>query len=298
MFTRILVPLDGSRTAESVLPVVSFLARTLNASVTLVHVLEKNPPKTVHGETHLGDAGEAAEYLKEIIRKAFSETSRVAFHVHTAREHDVARSIVGHKAEIDHDLVVMCTHGRGRARHFFLGNIAQQVIHRGDIPVLFIHPGHGSPAKDFTIRSMLFPFDERAEHENVLPLVGDLAKKCGAAVRLAMVIQTYGTVSGRWTTITRYMPGTTSRMLELSVGEAEEYLERQKKKLSGKGMNVSASVLRGDPARAIVKAAQKWGVDIVVLGTHRKTGLEAILSGSVAYKICVRSRLPLLLIPV
>jgi nucleotide-binding universal stress UspA family protein len=53
MFKHILVPLDGSLLAESALPVTSYIAKTLNASVTLFHVIEKDAPKAVHGETHL-----------------------------------------------------------------------------------------------------------------------------------------------------------------------------------------------------------------------------------------------------
>ena len=51
--TRLLVGLDGSPLAETVLPLVSTLATALGARVTLLHVLEHNPPSTVHGQPHL-----------------------------------------------------------------------------------------------------------------------------------------------------------------------------------------------------------------------------------------------------
>src|SRR6185437_4258707 len=60
---RILVPLDGSRLAEAVLPAAASLAKALRACVLLLHVLERDPPRSVHGEPHLTSASEANEYL-------------------------------------------------------------------------------------------------------------------------------------------------------------------------------------------------------------------------------------------
>ena len=59
-FGCILVALDGSRLAEAVLPAACSLAKTLGARLALVHVLEKEPPATVHGEPHQRDVQEAS----------------------------------------------------------------------------------------------------------------------------------------------------------------------------------------------------------------------------------------------
>ena len=50
MFKHILVPLDGSSMAETVLPVAAFFSRTMRASVTLIHVIEQHAPETIHGQ--------------------------------------------------------------------------------------------------------------------------------------------------------------------------------------------------------------------------------------------------------
>jgi nucleotide-binding universal stress UspA family protein len=298
MFKNILVPLDGSRLAESVLPVTAYLAKALNASVTLFHVIEKDAPKEVHGEMHLNNPDEATEYLKRITEQAFPPDIKVDYHVHTAEAKDVARSIVEHENEFALDLIIMCTHGRGRALHLLLGSIAQQVISKGKIPVLIIHPDDGETLETFSCDAILLPIDEIAEHGQVLPIAQELAATCHATVHLIMVIQTFGTVSGRWTSTTRYLPGTTSKLLELSVEDAEEYLANQQQQLEKAGLMVSANVLRGDPANVIVDAAQKLNVDLIILGTHGKSGMDALLTGSVANKVCSQSKVPLLLVPV
>src|SRR5437588_178242 len=64
MYRRLLVPLDGSRLAETILVVVERLAAVYRATVVLLHVIERGAPATVHGERHLRTAVEAQTYLE------------------------------------------------------------------------------------------------------------------------------------------------------------------------------------------------------------------------------------------
>src|SRR5207302_1377683 len=54
MFNHLLVPLDGSKLAEAILPAAAAWAERLHARLTLLHITEKNAPATIHGEHHLG----------------------------------------------------------------------------------------------------------------------------------------------------------------------------------------------------------------------------------------------------
>ena len=147
MLRHILVPLDGSALAESALTTAGWLARKLDAQVTLVHVIEKNAPSEVHSERHLVTPDEAGVYLDEVSRRPVLSGLRVTTHVHTAEVSDVARSIFEHSAEMAPDLIVMCAHGRGGVRRLLFGAIAQQVITLGKTPVLD-SPSFGGRAED------------------------------------------------------------------------------------------------------------------------------------------------------
>ncbi len=72
MFKQLLVPLDGSRLAEAALPAAPYLAHILNASVKLVHIIEKNAPKEIHGDRHLTDNEEARTYLEDVAKHALA----------------------------------------------------------------------------------------------------------------------------------------------------------------------------------------------------------------------------------
>jgi nucleotide-binding universal stress UspA family protein len=298
MFKHILVPIDGSLMAEAALPAAVFLAEKLRARVTLMHVVEKNAPDAVHGQLHLKHAEDAELYLQQIAERYFPKEIRVDCHVHTNEVDDVAGSIVAHADELAHDLVIMCSHGRGAALHLFLGSIAHSVIGRHTRPVLITHPDAEGKPPAFSCRHILVPLDDDPEHIKALPVSKDLARACGAALHLIGVIPDLATLSGEKAVASRMLPGTTSRLLELTTQDAERFFHDLEGGLRQEGFEASAHVLRGDPASVIVEAAEGAKIDLIVLGTHGKTGMDAFWAGSVAHRICSQSRVPLLLIQV
>ena len=298
MYQHILVPLDGSPMAESALPVAAYLSEKFQARVTLVHVIEKDAPHEVHGQPHLRDAEQVTAYLQGVSQRVFREDIQVDYHVHTAEVKNVAESIVAHASELGHDLIVMCTHGRGRALHLLLGSIAQNVISMGSVPVLITHPEENGDIPAFSCGAILVPLDGNADHAQALPVAKELAMACGASLHLVMVIPSFGALSGQMTVTSRLLPGTTSKMLEMSAQSAEESLQSQLEELQRQGFAASAHVLRGNPADLIVDSARQSEIDLIVLATHGRSGMEALWAGSVTHKVCSRCKIPLLLIPV
>ena len=80
--------------------------------------------------------------------------------------------------------------------------------------------------------------------------------------------------------------------------EAETHLRSHVQRLQAAGITVSAEITRGDPGAEIVKTALETQPDVIVLGTHGKSGIDAFWSGSIAPKVSARTQLPLLLVPV
>ncbi|WP_027358745.1 universal stress protein [Desulforegula conservatrix] len=298
MFNHILVPLDGSGLAESSLPAAVFLAEKLKARVTLIHIIEKNPPSEVHGQHHIKNAVEASAYLEKISKSWFRENLVVECHVHTSEVDDVAESIVEHRCEFKHDLVIMCSHGRGRALHLLLGCIAQNVIAIGTVPVLLIQPDETKNIREFSCRSILVPLDGDPAHGGALPVSEEIAGLCGSTLHLLMVIPVFTSIPGKMAVQSRFQPAATSRMLDILKQNADEYLGERLADLKERGFQASAHVLRGDPADLVAESVSKSGVDLIVLATHGKSGMQAIWAGSMAHKICSLCRAPLLLVPV
>jgi nucleotide-binding universal stress UspA family protein len=294
MLKHILVPLDGSHMAELALPTAALLAQKLEASVTLIHVIEHNAPQKIHGDRHLTNKAEASAYLSETAKTHFLNSIPVECHVHSEEVQNVAASIVSHVSEFSSDLVVMCSHGSSGVHDFMVGNIAQQIISMGKTPLLLLRPDECGDSP--VISRILVALDGISEHENGLPLVARLASVFSASLHLVQVVPTLATLSGNQAASGRLLPGTTTVMLEIAESAAEEHLAEHVAEWQKYGLSVQAEVRRGDPAPQVVAAAKDS--DLVVIGTHGKAGMKAFWSGSVASKIITQTHLPILLIPV
>lgn len=297
MIRTLLVPLDGSRMAESILPAAAALAGSLDASVVLLHIPERNPPENIHGNPHLQTAAEAQRYLNEIARRFFPSEVSVRTHVHMESSKDVAGSIAAHSQEIDFDLVVMCVHGRHALRHLRRGFLAQQLVSRSTAPVLVFRAGELSGDRSFLPTTLLLPLDRLPGHDRSVAVTRDLARAWGARVVLLAVVPTFFTLTGRLSAASRLLPGTTYQALDMSKEAAYEYLSGIQKSLEAEGLSVASIVLRGYPARTIRRAARRYAGDLLILCTHGRAGAEAFWFDSVASRVCSRTHLPCLLVP-
>lgn len=298
MFKHILLPLDGSQLAETAVPVVAYLAEKLGAQVTLLHVIEKNAPETIHGQKHLVNEGEACSYLSAIAGRYFSEPIIVHSHVHTKEVEQVAQSIVQHSDEFEPDLIVMCAHGQGGWRDFVVGSIAQQVIAAGSVPVLLLQPRVDGPAQFDGFSNLLIPLDGNPEHETGYSVAVELAEALRSAVHLIQVVPTLSTLDAKHKPTGTLLPATTVALLNIDEEAASEYLEEKLKALQAEGVHATAEVARGDPAHEVVQSAVARAAQLIVLGTHGKSGLNAFWTGSVAPKIVEQTQTPILLVPV
>jgi nucleotide-binding universal stress UspA family protein len=298
MFKHILVPLDGSQMAEAALPVAVSIAKTFGSRITLFHVIERDAPSEVHGERHLDEPREAGLYLDEIASRVFPADADIECHVHEAPVSRVSLSIAEHVRELGVDLVVMCTHGRSGLKAFMFGRIAQQAAALSTTPVLFVHPGEENAPLEFVCRRLMVPLDGNPQHEEGLAVARGVAGGYGAEINLVMVIHNLSTLPGENAATARVLPRASTALLDIAQKDAEKYLASHAEHLLAAGIAATATVLRGDPVNVLPEAVEQADVDLVVLATHGKTGMEAFWSGSATPFLSRRIRTPLLLVPV
>ena len=94
--------------------------------------------------------------------------------------------------------------------------------------------------------------------------------------------------------IRRFMKPAEIKRSQMQHGEAA--LVSAKKLLDRAGLEYEAHVLIGDPAEQIAKYARRGGFDKIVIGTHGRSGLTAMLMGSVASKVLHHSSVPVTLV--
>ena len=294
--THIIVGLDGSRLAESALPAARALARALGARVTLVHVLEAEPPETIHGEPHLTTTAQAQAYLEEAAQRLAREGVDVATHVHEDPQRHVVAGIAAHADELNADLIVLCAHGSGGLQSWFAGRTVQRVIAHSNRPVLVVP---ASAAGDLgTYRRFLLPVDQYGEAQQALPFAKRLAVALRAEVVLLTVVPTGDNMPGDAGVAGVFLPRTAATLLKFAEEEARATLERISGELATEGLTVVADVRRGDPAREILQAISGFAVDLVVMATHARLGLDGLWAGSVGPRILGAAPCPVLVVPI
>lgn len=296
MFKHLLVPLDGSRLAEAILPDARAMAERLKARLTLLHIIEKKAPATVHGERHLANVREAEAYLTALSQPPTwigGQHGADGWHVHEDQPQGVAQMIVGQAAELGADLIVLSTHGRGGLREKLLGSIAQQVVHEGRVPTLLIRAQDEGGRDPLAIQNILLPLDGERVHETAVPVAGALAEAWDASVHLFSVVPTVETLTGQESTPGVVMPNAMRAVLDLADRGALEYLQRVRAQLR---VPTTTDVARGDPAKCIAQAARQTRADLLVMATHGRMGLGAFWSASVAPKVLNEFKGPLLLL--
>ena len=127
----------------------------LGASVTLIHIIERDASGEIHGERHLTTPDEAAATWPRS-PTAPSRRSRRSSATSTPSARPTSpQSIVDHVEELAPDLIIMCTHGSSGLRDLLFGSIAQQVIARGTVPVLLIRPKVAAAQERWTVGRIL-----------------------------------------------------------------------------------------------------------------------------------------------
>jgi nucleotide-binding universal stress UspA family protein len=294
MFRHLLVPLDGSHLAQAALGPAAALARRMGARVTLLHVLERAAPETVHGERHLTRPEDAGAYLQGVARGLEAQGVRVDTAVANEME-DIARTIASRAVGLGADLVVLCTHGAGGLRGLLFGRVAQQVLASGTVPVLLIHPD-ATERPPFACRRLLVPLDGTRPSEAALPVAVAIARAFDADAVLAQVVPTVATIPGERGASATLMPTAAAAVLDAEAERAAAYLDGLRARLVAEGVPTGTVVDRGEPVQALVAAVTAQAADAVVMATHARVGMAAVWTGSVAARFLSRITIPVLLV--
>ena len=141
MYQRVLVPLDGSRVAEAILPFIEQIAGPLDMEVLLVRVVPLTSMDVV-GMAKEAQAG--APILKELDAQGYLEPLVASLKAKgvgagaRVRIGDPATEIVAAAKEINADLIAMTTHGRSGLGRLLFGSVAEAILRGSPIPVFLL----------------------------------------------------------------------------------------------------------------------------------------------------------------
>jgi nucleotide-binding universal stress UspA family protein len=133
-YKKILVPLDGSDVAETILPEIEKVAAALKASISLLRVIYVRPIQYEDMTKFYAAANrDAEEYLRGIEEHLKAKGFKVESHV---RQGNDAEEILDFCEQSDIDLIAMSTHGRSGVKRWLLGSVAEKVMRHTTKPIL------------------------------------------------------------------------------------------------------------------------------------------------------------------
>ncbi len=141
MYSKILVPVDGSALAEAVLPHVKALTTLSHAGVvllrvTLIPAAEFTYPAPMIPSDLISDMEAQASAYLATLRARLEREGLVVETIH--RQGPVAETILEVAHEVGADLIAMSTHGRSGVQRWLLGSTADRVVNHASIPVLMV----------------------------------------------------------------------------------------------------------------------------------------------------------------
>lgn len=284
MYNKILVPLDGSKTAEKVLPYARYLAGKFKVPVELLAVVDiadvashMAAEKAGILDTIIGDAVRRLTSYLGSVAPTFAGTD-----VRCSVEKGEAEDTIIEKAATDKAmLITMATHGRSGLNRFLLGSVAEKVLRGTKNPLLLIRATEAAKSEGETIlKAIIVPLDGSELAEGVLPMAADMAKKLDLEVEL---FRTYHIPYNVYGGDEGFYAGNYEELLAGVRDEAAQYLDKKAADLKNLGVaKVTCVTKEGLAADEIILLGQKTPDNLIAMSSHGRSGVKRWVLGSVA----------------
>ncbi len=301
MYSRVIVPLDGTNLAEHILPYVRALAGGLKLPVDIVRVVEpveyaatdpdSYPKWDSEFESMLTNVSTGAgEYVNEVataLKDHVPEVNQV-FDTQDPVEH-----IVSQANRYPDALIAIATRGQAGIRKLITGSTTEKVMQSVSNPMLVVRPKEPqSEVGQDKIGNIIVPLDGSDVAEHSLPGAIGLAKTLGLGVTLLRI----ASVGIESVSFGEY-PAIVHEDLTQSFREdALAYLAFVGERLNKEGLeNVEKVAGMGHVPTVITEVAQKRDNPIIAMTTHARTGLAGWIMGSMASRVVRGSGIPVLL---
>jgi nucleotide-binding universal stress UspA family protein len=276
---NLLLCTDGSEFSEGAVREAISLAKTCSSRLFALSVVQTNPeyetmaPQLV--EKEIEKAGTHLDGVKE-------RASREGVNCETIvrQGEDSYRYIVEEAAKRKAGMIIMGRRGRTGLKRLMMGSVTAKVIGHAPCNVLVV-----PRAARVELRKVLVAIDGSRYSDAAAMEAMGIAKRCGAELAVISVVPSeaaspFDIVHSE---MQRELISEKERKAaECNVRNIQEVAEKD-------GVNVRGFVMSGKPYEAIIGAAEEGKADLIVMGSHGRTGIERLLMGSVTERVIVLS---------
>jgi nucleotide-binding universal stress UspA family protein len=276
MYTKVVVPLDGSPLSEVALPYAEEIAGRLGCNLVLFTALPGEDPEEM--QNHASYISRMVDITKRQVEKYTKALTDKNINVDAATYiGNPAEGILNYAETSYPSLIVMATHGRSGVGRWAVGSVADKVVRATTRqPLLLIRAkgAHPDVRAKRTLKKAVVPLDGSPLSEAVIPYIREIAQNMKMEVTLIQVIQKTNGYRA----------------------DAEAYLKEWSERFGEQGINTKYEVRSGAAAEQIIDLVDNAASDLVAMSTRGQTAINLWSLGSVAQKVLLGGTSPLLLI--
>jgi nucleotide-binding universal stress UspA family protein len=298
MYTKMLIALDGSKTAEQVLPYARFLTSRFNKPAELIAVVDI---AAMMAHVSAEKAADLYDMVQEGVRSGEAYLKQIAASFHGAMvnciiEKGRAEEVIIDAGEADTGmLITMATHGRSGVHRWLLGSVVEKVLRATANPLLLIRAKENAKSEgEASLKSIIVPLDGSELAESVLPLAAGLANKLDLAVVLFRGYNTPYSVYGYGY---GYYAIDVDKVTAAMRNDAHDYLEKKAAELKYlRVAKISCVVKEGFSADEIIKVARETPDSLIAICSHGRSGIKRWVLGSVTETVVRHADNPVLVL--
>jgi nucleotide-binding universal stress UspA family protein len=283
---RLLLSTDGSEFSEGAVREAIRLAKRCSSRLSAISVIETNPEYETIAPQLLEKTEKAAwAHLESVKERAKKEG--VDCEISIVEGEDSYRYITDEAVKRKSSMIIMGRRGRTGLKRLMMGSTTARVIGHAPCNVLVV-----PRAAKVDFKSILVATDGSLHAAAAASEAIGIAKKNKSRLTVVAVAAPEAMTPMDIESVEMQR----SLIAEKELTGAERNAKDAKAAALKEGVAVEAFVLSGKPTDAIIQIAKEKGADLVVLGSHGRTGIEKLLMGSVTERVIVLSACAVLVV--
>ena len=286
MYDSILVPTDGSDHARRAAEHAGLLARRFDATVHLLAVVDVQAAAGPFGAGGV-DSG-FVDRLETTAEESLDAVERAVGEAATRREvleGEPGEVILDYARNQRVDLVAMGTHGRTGVRRYVAGSVTERVVQGTEAPVLVVHAE--DPLLESVYDDILLATDGSDPADAAVDHGLSLAAATGARVHALSLVDLGGVGAGAEDAPVLELRDYLQQAAEGAVADVAD-------RAAAADVEAVTEVRDGEPVSGLLDYADEQGVDLLVVGTHGRRGVDRLLLGSTTERLLRRAERPVL----
>jgi nucleotide-binding universal stress UspA family protein len=279
---HVLTLLDGSDYAAQAIPMARFICESTGAKLTLLSVLKE-------GGGSAAEENELSDYLCKMAETIHATGIQVNCMVRYGATAEVTKEFVEEKLV---DMVIVTTHGKSGRKNWMGEGLSSKLVHLLDIPVLLVQEFESGPAASPHFSRILVALDGSTFSEQTLPYARSFAKQFDCELMLLSVPAV--PESEKY----RAPASVIAAIRSKKVTSMRKFLESVAESLRKDDIAVKTIVTGSYPARTITEIGKREGVDLIMITSQGRGGLNLLFTGSVAQQVVQLSDTPVFIVPI